>query len=168
MPRNEGAGALGTPKDPAVLKILCDSQIKISRSDLLSRPPCADIILRLILFCPFNCQRTAKAASGKGPRQKTPKIGKKCQTCFETFRHFSRRAKNVNNRQEVSKIFSTIFDNFRAAPVFRHLLGGSEIRNFPVCYPEGPKTQQEILAGSLEKKAPMQEKHSCLKCSFLV
>ena len=41
------------------------------------------------------------------------------KTIFDTFRQFSRRAKNVKHRQKVSKIFSTLFDNFRAAPVFR-------------------------------------------------
>ena len=57
-----------------------------------------------------------KGAGGQGPRQKTSKIVKKCQ---KVFRHFSRRAKNVKNRQKVSKSFSTLFDNFRAAPFFR-------------------------------------------------
>ena len=41
-------------------------------------------------------QRIAKGAGGKGPLQKTSKIVKKF---FDTFRHFSRRAKNVKNRQ---------------------------------------------------------------------
>ena len=49
-------------------------------------------------------QQTTKGASGKGPRQKTSKIVKKCQNIF---RHFSRMPKNVKNRQKVSKIFST-------------------------------------------------------------
>ena len=61
-------------------------------------------------------QRIAKGAGGKGPRQKTSKIVKKCQ---KVFRQFSRRAKNVKNRQKVSKSFSTICDSFRATPFFR-------------------------------------------------
>ena len=65
----------------------------------------------------------AKRAGGKGPRQKSSKSVK---NIFDTFRQFSRRAKKVKNRQKVSKYFSTLFDNFRAAPVFRPLLGGSE------------------------------------------
>ena len=69
------------------------------------------------------CQRIAKGAGGKGPRQKTSKSVKKF---FDTFRQFWRRAKNVKNRQKASKIFSTFFDNFRAAPVFRPLLGSSD------------------------------------------
>ena len=65
----------------------------------------------------------AKGASGKGPCQKTSKATKKCQ---KYFRQFSRRATTVKNCQKVSKVFSTLFDNFLAAPVFRPLLGGSE------------------------------------------
>ena len=44
-----------------------------------------------------------------------------------TFWHFSRRAKIVKKCQ---KIFSTLFDKFRAAPIFRPLkvLGGSDFR----------------------------------------
>ena len=68
-------------------------------------------------------QRIAKGAGGKGPRQKTSKIVKKCQ---KVFRQFSRRAKNVKNRQKVSKSFSTLFDNFRAAPFFRPLLQSAD------------------------------------------
>ena len=71
--------------------------------------------------------RIAKGAGGKGPRQKTPKIVKKCQ---KVFRHFStifvQGKKNVKNRQKASKRFSTLFDNLRAAPFFRPLLGGSD------------------------------------------
>ena len=74
------------------------------------------------LFKAVFDQRTARGASGKGPRQKSSKSVK---NIFDAFRHFSRRAKNVKNRQKVSKIF---FDNFRAAPVFRPLLGCSDLR----------------------------------------
>ena len=57
------------------------------------------------------------------------KIVKKCQKYFRHFStFFARRAKqNFKNRQKMAKMFSTLFDNFRAAPVFRPLLGGSEI-----------------------------------------
>ena len=54
-------------------------------------------------------QRIAKGAGGKGPRQKKSKSVKKC---FDTFRQFSHRAKNLKNRQKVSKVsrhFSTSF-----------------------------------------------------------
>ena len=67
-----------------------------------------------------DSQRIAKGAGGKGPRQKTSKSVKKCQ---KVFRHFSRRAKKVKNRQKVSKSFSTLFDKFRAAPFFRPFWG---------------------------------------------
>ena len=78
---------------------------------------------RLVLYT----QWTAKGASGKGPRPKTSKKTKSVKNIFDTIQHFWRRAKNVKNRQKVSKIFSTLFDNFRAAPVFRPLSGGSDI-----------------------------------------
>ena len=74
-------------------------------------------------------QRAAKGASGKGPRQKRQKSSKSVQNILDTFRQFSRRAQNVTNRQKVSKMFSTLFDNFRAAPVFRPLLGGPDFRS---------------------------------------
>ena len=67
-----------------------------------------------------------KRGQRKGATSKMSKSVEKCQKFFDTFRHFSRRAKNVRNRQKVSQIFSTLFDNFRAAPFFRPLLGGSE------------------------------------------
>ena len=68
-------------------------------------------------------QRIARGAGGKGPRQKSSKSVK---LFFDTFRQFSRRAKNVKNRQKVSKKFSTLFDKFRAAPFFRPLLQSAE------------------------------------------
>ena len=68
-----------------------------------------------------------KGPSERGHVKKRQKSSKSDKNIFETFRHFSRRAKNVKNRQKVSKYFSTLFDNFRAAPVFRPLLGGSEL-----------------------------------------
>ena len=74
-------------------------------------------------------QRIAKGAGGKGPRQKRQKSSKSVKKFFDTFRQFSRRAKNVKNRQKVSKSFSTLFDNFRAAPFFRPLLQSAEKKN---------------------------------------
>ena len=63
-----------------------------------------------------NHQRIAKGAGGKGPRQKTSKIVNKCQ---KVFRHFSTIFAQGKKRQKSSKSvkkFSTLFDNFRAAP----------------------------------------------------
>ena len=72
-----------------------------------------------------ECKRgRRKGATSK----KTSKSSKSVKKFFDIFRQFSRRAKNVKNRQKVSKSFSTLFDNFRAAPVFRPLLGGSDPR----------------------------------------
>ena len=44
----------------------------------------------------------AKGAGGKGPRQKSSKSVNKF---FNTFRQFSRRAKNFKNRQKSQKVF---------------------------------------------------------------
>ena len=52
-------------------------------------------------------QPIAKGAGGKGPRQKTSKIAKKCQ---KVSRHFSRRAKK---RQKSSKSVKKFFDTSR-------------------------------------------------------
>ena len=52
---------------------------------------------------------TAKGASGKGLRQKTSKIVKKCQNYFRHFSTFSRRAKIVKKRQKYFRHFLTIF-----------------------------------------------------------
>ena len=61
-----------------------------------------------------------------GHVKKRQKSSKSVKNIFGTFQHFSRRAKNVKILQKVPKIFSTLFDNFRVAPVFRPLLGSSE------------------------------------------
>ena len=63
---------------------------------------------------PIEFQRTKKGASGKGPYPKTSKIVKECQGVS---RHFSTLLTQ-------GKHASTLFDNFRVAPVFRPLLGG--------------------------------------------
>ena len=55
-------------------------------------------------------QRLAKGAGGKGPRQKTSKIVKKCQ---KVFRHFSRIFAQGKKRQKSSKSVKKFFDTFR-------------------------------------------------------
>ena len=67
-----------------------------------------------------------KGPAERGHVKKCQKSSKSVKKFFDTFQQFSRRAKNVKNRQKVSKSFSTLFDNFRAAPFFRPLLGGSD------------------------------------------
>ena len=73
--------------------------------------PCASVFFLLYLSC-------ATATIGSASSQ------------------FSRMAKNAKNRQKVSKIiFNTLFDNFRAAPIFRPFWGvlfrgGREIISF--------------------------------------
>ena len=71
-------------------------------------------------------QRIAKGAGGKGPRQKTSKIVKKCQKVFRHFSTIFAQGKKRQKTSKVSKSFSTLFDNFRAAPVFRPLLQSTE------------------------------------------
>ena len=63
----------------------------------------------------------------RGHVKKRQKSSKSVKKFFDTFRQFSRRAKNDKNRQKVSNSFSKLFDNFRATPFFRPLLGGSGI-----------------------------------------
>ena len=55
-------------------------------------------------------QRSAKGAGGKGPRQKTSKIVKKCQ---KYFRHFSTIFAQGKKRQKSSKSVKKFFDTFR-------------------------------------------------------
>ena len=62
-----------------------------------------------------------KGPAERGHVKKRQKSSKSVKKFFDTFRQFSRRAKNVKNRQKVSKSFSTIFA--------RHLFSG------PFCNP---------------------------------
>ena len=94
------------------------------------------------LLAPSLIQRIAKGAGGKGPRQKRQKSSKSVKKFFDTFRQFSRRAKNVKNRQKVSKTFSTLFDNFRASPFFRPLLQSADLSIFGEIQKFGPCTRQ--------------------------
>ena len=55
-------------------------------------------------------QRIAKGAGGKGPRQKTSKIVKKCQ---KVFRHFSTIFAQGKKRQKSSKSVKKFFNTFR-------------------------------------------------------
>ena len=63
--------------------------------------------------------RSTSADCKRGRRKGA--TSKNVKKYFDTSRQFSRRAKNVKNRQKVSK---TLFDSFRAAPFFRPLFGG--------------------------------------------
>ena len=69
-------------------------------------------------------QRIAKRAGGKGPRQKTSKIVKKCQ---KVFRHVSTIFAQDKKRQKTSKSIKKIFDTFRQfsrGTIFPALFGG--------------------------------------------
>ena len=63
-------------------------------------------------------QRTAKGASGKGPRRSTSKSVENMSDIFSTF-----SPQGKQRQKKVSNIFSALVNNFRGAPVFRHLLG---------------------------------------------
>ena len=83
---------------------------------------------------PKSVSGPQKGPTERGHVKKRQKSSRSVKYTFDTFRHFSRRAKNVKSRQKVSKTISTLFDNFRAAPVFRPLLGSSESVSF-FCWP---------------------------------
>ena len=105
-------------------------------------------------FGVFFYQRAAKGASGKGSRQKTAKVVKKCQ---KYFRHF--RA-GQTKRQKVSKIFSSFFDNFRAAPVFRPLFRASDfgVPRLSVQRPQNPKKNKHLRTSGLKIGTPQNGK----------
>ena len=125
-------------------------------------------------------QRIAKGAGGKGS---TSKIVKKCQTVFRHFSTiFAQGKKNVKYRQKASKSFSTLFDNFRAAPFFRPLLGGSDFMigkflNFPRFSPTLPREPLKKLGNShslrelsdpgdaLRDSQTSRTSHACCPCS---
>ena len=91
------------------------------------------------LLAPVRCNSAdrKKGQSNGGHVEKR----QKCQNVF--VRHFSRRARIVKKCQ---KYFSTLFDNFRATPIFRPLLG-------PVrC--SGPKTPKLGKEGFGVEKPP--------------
>ena len=76
---------------------------------------------------PYN-QQIAKVSGGKGPRQKTSKIVKKCQ---KVFRHFSTIFAQGKQTQKSSKSVKKFFDTFRhfsRGTIFRPLLGGSDTK----------------------------------------
>ena len=66
-------------------------------------------LFRFVLFVPCGLSADCKGAGGKGPRQKTSKIVKKCQKVFRHFSTIFAQGKRRQNRQKLSKIFSTIF-----------------------------------------------------------
>ena len=56
-----------------------------------------------------------KGPAERGNVEKRQKSSKSGKNILDIFRHCSRRAKDVKNRQKVSRIFSTLFNNFRVA-----------------------------------------------------
>ena len=89
-------------------------------------------------------QRIAKGAGGKGPRQKNVKNRQKVS---KNFQYFSTIFAQGKKRQKVSKTFSTLFDNFRAAPFFRPLLGGSDMfahQYFPAARKSSSESQKNV------------------------
>ena len=102
-------------------------------------------------------QRTAKGAGGKGPRQKTSKVVKKCQKLrFSTlFDHFSRRAKKFSGQKwgalisKVSKIVvGSATDGNLLRPFFR---AASQLHSEPPDH-AGSATQAEFWACQFHDK----------------
>ena len=135
-----------------------------SRLDVSSNSLCGPEILRICLKarwkrCPEIVARPWDIISGpqKGPaergRQKTSKIVQKCQ---KYFRHFSTSFAQGKTRQKVFKSFSTLFDNFRAAPVFRPLFlgggGGSDIMSQTNNVTNTKQSAKQTLGGVLPTK----------------
>ena len=87
-------------------------------SNLQSQP------IRITAISVDLIQRTAKGAGGKGA---TSKIVKKCQKYFRHFSTLFDSFRAGQTRQNSSKSVKIFFDNFRAAPVFRPLLWGSDL-----------------------------------------
>ena len=86
-----------------------------------------------------NCAQSfsglQKGPAERGHVKKRQKSSKSVKKFFDTFRQFSRRAKNVKNRQKVSKGFSTIFA--------QHLFSG------PFCNPLNLVTSLAVMVFSV-------------------
>ena len=92
-----------------------------------------------------------KKGQWKGATKKASKIVKTYQDKYSThfstfFRNFAPPQKS-QNRPKVSKTFSTLVDHFHAAPIFRPLLGGSdiviELEHIPVAPLNTPKNNDK-------------------------
>ena len=59
-----------------------------------------------------------KGPAERGHVKKRQESSKSVKKFFDTFRHFSHRAKNVKNRQKVSKIFKSYFRHFSTGTSF--------------------------------------------------
>ena len=120
--------------------VLC--LLRVEREGLLDYQGRAGIMsivrwnLRPVIFGVDQCyvEQKDKQFGGlqKGPAErghvkKRQKSSKSVKKFFDTFRHFSRRARKVKNRQKVSKSFSTLFDISLARHQFSGpFWGGSE------------------------------------------
>ena len=80
-------------------------ELKRAPSSEMTKRPKEGVLGRML----DNCQQTAKGASGKGPRQKTSKIVKKCQEYFRHFSTFFAQGKTVKKCQKYFRHFLTIF-----------------------------------------------------------
>ena len=98
---------------------------------------------------PHHNSRLQKGPAERGHVKKRQKSSKSVKKFFGTFRQFSCRAKNVKNRQKVSKSFSTIFARLHFSGPF---WGGSD-RNVSKELPQG--LQEEEAWGSHPKACKM-------------
>ena len=98
-----------------------------------------------------DCKRGRR----KGATSKKVKNRQKCQ---KVFRHFStifaQGKKRQNSSQKASKSFSTLFDNFRGAPFFRPLLGGSDITAIKEVWLNMNQKSSRRLELSISKNTP--------------
>ena len=83
------------------------NEMKSRRKSDTKRP------LRIKNIKPSVFSGPQKGPAERGHVKKRQKSSKSVKNIFDTFRHFSRRAKNVKNRQKASKSVKHIFDTFR-------------------------------------------------------
>ena len=87
-----------------VTKTACSPKQPRTRTPSRAGTPCP-------LPLPKISSRLQNGPAERGHVKKRQKSSKSVKKFFDTFRQFSRRAKNVKNRQKVSKVFSTLSDN---------------------------------------------------------
>ena len=98
----------------------------------------------------YTCLNRQNSADRKRGQRKGGHVKNRQKVSKTSFRHFSSFVAQGKKHQKSSTIFSTFFDNFARAPVFRRILGGSEkcpksalrrVRKVCLCFrSESPKT----------------------------
>ena len=104
--------------------------------------------------CPEKSSRKTPAKSSKSYITKIPDTflqRSRAQKIVRHFRQFLSRAKNFKNVKKCQKQFSTLFDIFCVAPVFRLLFWGRLCEN----------STDELLQVAHEQETNKQAKHDC-------